>query len=207
LISQSVASDYPPNKQLHCGNCDRDFLFKNALPLSGDGSSGVAAAASTTPATAAAAISSPIQMQEVRSRNPVVTWAFGLILLLMLLKTARPFMATLKGPEFLFFYGFVLIASIVVLAALRNIWEDSMHVTFLILILFEAIGVTRFIDGSNAGMHKFSIMFVMMGMGGIMMFARSDQFSSNSSSSNCGSSCGSSCSGCGGGGGCGGCGG
>ena len=199
LISQSVASDYPANKRIHCGNCGREFQFKNALPVGGD---------SVSAAVSVAAPSSVIQAQEVRAPHPMITWILGLILLLIVLKTARPFMATLKGPEFLVFYVVVLVAIIIAAARARARWEDSLSITLVGLIIYEAIGVLRYIDGSAAGMHKFDIMFLMMGVGGLLMFARAEHFSGNSSSSGCSSSgCGSSCSGCGGGGGCGGCGG
>lgn len=203
LRSQALASDFSANKRVYCGNCGRDFVFKNALPVAGYSKP------ADTSATAAAESGAAIEVQELRSRNPVLTWALGLIFLLVVLKIARPFMATLKGPEFLIFYGFTLAVAVTGVVKLREVWEDSWHVAILGLIFIESMGVLRYIDGSAAGMHKFTIMFFMMGIGGLLMFLRAEHFSGSSSSGGCSdfSSCGSSCSGCGGGGGCGGCGG
>ena len=203
LASQTIASGYSADKQIHCGNCHRDFTLRNALPVSDSAGSSISAA------TAAAEPASALEMEVVQYRNPVLTWLFGFILFILLMNLARPFMLGLKGPGFLFFYGIVLVGIFVGLQLLRKLWEDSLHVSLVALILFEALGVVRYIDGTAIGMHRFGIMFIMMGLGGVLMFMRFESSFGSSSSSSCSwfGGC-SSCSGCGGGcGGCGGCGG
>jgi hypothetical protein len=113
-------------------------------------------------------------------------------------------MATLKGPEFLEFYLILFVAILALLIMLRKLWGDTLHLTVIALLVFEGIGIVRFMDASAAGMHKFQIMFIMMGVGGVLFFLRAHHMNDASWSSDC-SSC-SNCSGCGGGGGCGGCG-
>jgi uncharacterized membrane protein YgcG len=213
LITQSLPGDYPPTQKVYCGNCGRDFLFKNALPVSDKGIPG----AGLSGAGLSGEVTAPVPPQsesEIPAKknsflNAVITWALGLILMWLVLQIARPIMATLKGPGFLFFYGVVFIAILISVSQLRKVWYDSAQISILGLIIYEAIGVARFNDGSAAGMHKFEFMFFMMVIGGFLMFTGWQNSSgSSSSSSSCSSSNGgSSCSGCGGGGGCGGCGG
>ena len=201
LASQTVSSSYPADKRIHCGNCDRDFTLGNALTASNtEMPNNIVVARQSEPTI-------NMQMEIVQTRNPIVTWLFGLIMLLMIMSYARPFMATLRGPGFLLFFAIILVVTLFGINWLRKAWEDSLHVTLITLILFESLGVLRYIDGSATGLHRFTIMFIMMAVGGILIFARAEYMANNSSSGGC-SGCSSSCSGCGGGcGGCGGCGG
>ena len=197
LVSQTVKQDISPNQQLHCGNCQRSFAAKNGLPLKEDSAISYA---NNTPLTPASVVTT----QPAASRNVIVTWLLGFVLWIFTISKARPYMASLKGPDFLEFYIIVFFTILVILILARRLWEDTMHVTLIALLIFEGIGIVRYIDASAAGMHKFQIMFFMMGVGGVLFFVRAHHTNNMSWSSDC-SSC-SSCSGCGGGGGCGGCG-
>jgi len=200
LASQPVKKDISPNQQLHCGNCKRSFAVKSGLPLNEDS---VISYTSDEPSTSV----SVIETQPAVTRNVIAAWVTGFIIWTFTISKARPYMATLKGPDFLEFYFIVFIAILVILIVLRKLWEDSKHLSVIALLVFESIGLVRFIDASAAGMHKFQFMFIMMGVGGVLFFLRAHHMNNVSWSSDC-SSCSncSSCSGCGGGGGCGGCG-
>jgi hypothetical protein len=200
LLSQPVKKNVSPDKVLHCGNCQRDFTVKNGLPLKEGGMLSYATAPATTTTNA-----SVTNVEPATTRNVVITWIFGAIIGLMVIKTSRSFIAPYGGPEFLTFYFFLFMAVWLSLVAIRKIWEDSAHVTLIALFIFEGVGLIRYIDASAAGMHKFGYMFMMMAVGAVLLFSRYDHTNGNNWYDSSCSSC-SSCSGCGGGGGCGGCG-
>jgi len=201
LLSQPVKTGISSDKILHCGNCKRDFAVKDGLPLKEGG----AIAYATEPSSSATAIKSGIStIEPVTTRNVAITWIFGVIIGLIVVRTSRSYIAPLNGPDFLFFYFFLFIGIWLSTAFMRKIWEDSVHVTLIALFIFEYVGLIRYLDASAAGMHKFNFMFIMMAVGAVLLFTRYDHSSGNDWSDS--SSCGSSCSGCGGGGGCGGCG-
>jgi uncharacterized membrane protein YgcG len=137
------------------------------------------------------------------------------------------FLGTMKGPEFLglfIFWFFLMWGS---LLFLRYRGFDTPVVTVGCLLIFEGLGVARIWIGSEAELHHWTILIVMMFIGPwffvirleqLQEFARNSRNNNNSCSagggcSSSGSSGGSgSGSGCGGGGscgggGCGGCGG
>lgn len=201
LLSQPVKTGVSANKILHCGNCKRDFAVKNGLPLK----EGETIAYATEPSSSTTALKSGIStIEPVTTRNVAITWIFGAIIWLIVGRASRSYIAPLNGPDFLFFYFFLFIGIWLSTAVMRKIWEDSMHVTLIALLLFEGIGLIRFFDASAAGMHKFNFMFIMMAIGAVLLFSRYDHSGSSNWSDSSG--CSSSCSGCGGGGGCGGCG-
>ena len=197
LASQPVKKDISPNQQLHCGNCKRSFAVKNGLPLNEDS---VVSYANSVPSVPADIINT----HQAATGTVIATWIIGFIIWIFTISKARPYMATLNGPDFLDFYFIVFIAIIVILIVLRKFWLDTMHFSIIAFLIFEGIGLIRYIDASAAGMHKFLIMFIMMGVGGVLFFLRAHHMDEVDWSSDC-SSC-SNCSGCGGGGGCGGCG-
>lgn len=202
LLSQPVKKNISPDKILHCGNCKRDFAVKNGLPLKEGG----AVAYATNPLSSTTAIKTGISTVEpVTTRNVAITWIFGAIAGLIVMRISRSHVAPLNGPDFLFFYFFLYIGIWLSTAVTRKIWEDSLHVTVIALLIFAGVGLIRYLDASATGMHKFSFMFMMMAIGAVLLFARFDHSSRNNRHDN--SSCSSGCSGCGGGGGCGGCGG
>lgn len=201
LASQPVKKDISPNLQLHCGNCKHSFTVRNGLPLQEGEAINYASEASSIPV-------SVIDIQPGVRRNVLFTWVMGIMIWILVVSQVRPYMALLKGPGFLGFYLIVFIVIMVILIAMRSLWEDSAHVSIIALLIFESIGLVRFIDASAAGMHKFGFMFIMMGVGGVLCFLRAhhmDNVSWSGNDSSCSGS--SSCGGCGGGGGCGGCGG
>jgi hypothetical protein len=114
------------------------------------------------------------------------------------------FLGTMKGPEFLvlFFVWFLLLFGGVLL--LRWWGFDTPLTTLTGFVLFEALGVARFVIGSANGMQNWGIMAFMMILGGIAFFTRGSSLSGGALSGDSGGGCGSN-EGCGGGG-CGGCG-
>jgi uncharacterized membrane protein YgcG len=115
------------------------------------------------------------------------------------------FLGTMKGPEFLvlFFVWFLLLFGAVLL--LRRWGFDTPVTTLTGFVLFEALGVARYLIGSASGMRKWEIMVFMMILGGIAFFTRGSSSRGGALSGDSGGGCGS--DGGGGGGGCGGCGG
>jgi len=204
LLSQKVSSAIAGNERLYCGNCHRSFLFRDALPLD----SGVTIPGADNKSDAIPKVVEVV----VPEGNPWLIWSVMIIVALVVMIIARPYMQSLKGPEFLGFYFKYFLGCLVALWLMRKYWDDSAHVTFTGLFLFESVGLLRLVDGYAAGMHKFTFLYLMMGIGAVLYFIRAEHFSSdrNSSGSSCSgfSSCSSCGSGCGGGcGGCGGCGG
>lgn len=192
LSAQSIAKQTPPEKRIYCGNCRHDFQYRNGLALSNADQASTTTTANnlTGKATTAQATGSP-----------VVIWLAGLLLAGMALLLVRSHIQPMRGPDFLVFYVLLFIGIWIGVVVLRKMTNDNQHITLLGLALFELVGVVRFIDGTAAGMHKFGAMFIIMIIGGVLLFIRSDHFN-NSGNGSC-----SSCSGCGGGcGGCGGCG-
>jgi len=204
LSSQPVNKGVSPDKLLYCGNCQRKFAVKNGLPLTETGTVSYSKSASPTLSSSRVNIT---QLQATTSRNVTVTWIFGLMLMFMVVSSSRTFIMPMQGLEFIVFYLFLFFGVWFALVAMRIFWEDSIQVTLIALITFEAVGVVRYMDASAVGMHKFGFMIAMMVVGAILLFTRYDNYSGEDWSS--GSGCSSSCSGCGSGcgGGCGGCGG
>ncbi len=141
--------------------------------------------------------------------------------MLALLSNFRHPLETLRGPEFLLVYGFWFLACWSGLLFLRSCGLDRPLTTVLVLASFEALGVARFLVGSAAGMHRWTFLFLMMGIGALFFLIRvrrsegplratSHSTSSFVDSSIGGGGCGGGGDGGGGGcggGGCGGCGG
>lgn len=118
------------------------------------------------------------------------------------------FLHTMSGPDFLqLYFGWFLVTWIGMLIVRHRI-SDSSLTSLGGLILFEALGAARYLDGAAHGMTKWSFLGLMMVIGGFFFVLRAENFSQGSSSGCGGSSCGG--GGCGGGGcgggGCGGCG-
>lgn len=123
----------------------------------------------------------------------------------------KDFVETVRGPEFLvLFFGWFLLCWTTLLA-LRKTGRDHPLTTIVMLMLFEGVGVARYVIGSAAGMECWNGLFLMMAIGALFFIVRehatgTHQDGGGTSSSSCstgGGGCGS--AGCGGGG-CGGCG-
>jgi hypothetical protein len=132
-----------------------------------------------------------------------------------LLSNFRHPLETLRGPEFLVVYAVWFFVCWSGLLFLRSCGLDRPLTTILALALFEALGLARFLIGSAMGLHRWTFLFLMMGIGALFFLTRArradggtrDTSSATSSfvdSSVGGGGCGG--GGCGGGG-CGGCGG
>jgi hypothetical protein len=115
------------------------------------------------------------------------------------------FLGTMKGPEFLvlYFVWFLLLFGAVFL--LRRWGFDTPWTTRIGVLLFEALGIARFVIGSAQGMHMWAIMFTMMALGPFAFWVRGGDSNGGGFHFDVGGGCGSD-GGCGGGG-CGGCGG
>ena len=120
---------------------------------------------------------------------------------------------TMKGPDFLKLYFVWFLATWIGVLMLRKHGFDTPSTTIVGVVLFEALGVGRYLLGSAHGMHNWLFLFLMMGGGMFFFVLRAHHFDQSggggwsgcSSGGGCGSS---SCGGGGcGGGGCGGCGG
>ncbi|HEY5704112.1 MAG TPA: hypothetical protein VIS96_00895 [Terrimicrobiaceae bacterium] len=114
------------------------------------------------------------------------------------------FLGTMKGPEFVALYvvWFLLLFGAVLL--LRRWGFDTRVTTLTGFVLFEGLGVARYLIGSANGMQNWGFMAPMMIVGGVMFFTRGSSSNGGALSSDSGGGCGSD-GGCGGGG-CGGCG-
>jgi uncharacterized membrane protein YgcG len=126
------------------------------------------------------------------------------------------FMHTMRGPEFLVFYGIWFFIVFVAVWIARKCDRDTPLITVAGLCAFELPGIVRIIIGSQHGMHRWWFLVILMILGFIAFLLRAEHFDglgSGNCNSSCSSSSSSSCSsgggGCGGGGGggCGGCGG
>lgn len=118
------------------------------------------------------------------------------------------FLSTVPGPVFLLIYllwFFLVWATVLVL---RQTGYDTKLTTIGGLVLFEGLGLVRFVLGSSHGMHNWTGLFIMMGVGALFFLVRLDHLGGGNSSGSCSGGSVSSCGGssCGGGG-CGGCGG
>ena len=115
----------------------------------------------------------------------------------------------LKGVEFLWLYSFLAICGGV--TAIGADFHDLGKIrTFIAcVILFEVVGVVRFLYGSSIGMEKFGFLFMMMAGYPLLgaMFLSKNANNGDDSGWFLGSSCCGGGGGGGGGGGCGGCGG
>jgi len=134
------------------------------------------------------------------------------------------------GPSFLVYYGVCFVLLLVATWVLRLVWRDNWWLNFAALVVFEALGVHRYLTGTAQGMSKWGFLILMMVFGGLAFLFSTRRSSgreagdaespggfyflgscSTYSGGSCsgGGGCGSSCGGGGGcgGGGCGGCGG
>jgi hypothetical protein len=118
------------------------------------------------------------------------------------------FLETMRGPAFLGLYFGWFILTWGGMLLVRHKVADSVWTSLGGLVLFESVGVTRYLVGEAHGLHKWGFLFAMMIIGALFFLARTDSVRSGSGGWG-GSSCGG--GGCGGGGcgggGCGGCGG
>lgn len=133
LASQTENDSNSPDSPYYCGNCKRAFLYKNALPLSGarldfgnpgDGQSAAADLSAHSSFNYAGA--GDIKLQSSNNANSIpynvviepalstvaslITWTIALLILFLIIATARPYMMGIKGPEFLFQYVLYLVA-------------------------------------------------------------------------------------------------
>jgi hypothetical protein len=127
------------------------------------------------------------------------------------------FFRTMMGPDFLVLYAGWLVLVLFMVVLLRNTGHDTWFTSLGGLFMYEVPGAIRILVASQAGMHKFGFLIVMM-IAGFFIFLFRVQGNGGGgegggfwvSSCGGGGSCGggSSCGGGGcGGGGCGGCGG
>lgn len=196
LFTMSRGEDYAPDTVLECASCGRRFVFKEALP------------------PAKSAVSDSVA-EEDRPEPEIGATDFrklvvaGSIIALVAALVTIWVDPKLGGPDFILVYAICGLVTVLGQVVIRNGWKDLMVISVLAFAVFEIIGVTRIIHGYYfLEMRRWSVLLIMMGIGGLLHFARSQP--GNGGGSGWGTSCSSGCSSCGGGGcggGCGGCGG
>src|SRR5262245_11011055 len=119
------------------------------------------------------------------------------------------FLQTMRGPEFLALYAVWFVLTFGGMFIVRHIVSDTIWTSLAGLLVFEGLGLARYLVGSAHGMQNWEFLFAMMFIGALFFLVRAQHMKSNSDGSWWGGSCGG--GGCGGGGcgggGCGGCGG
>lgn len=202
LSSQPMPQDTPANKRIYCGTCRQNFNYGEGLTLDG-----IKPVVSRETAPQPASNIHVNKTTGFSARDMFIILA-GIILFIFTVFPARLYVQDMRGTEFLTFYVIFFIVIWLSVVIFRTWLDSNSFVTYIGLIIFEAVGVFRYIDASAAGMSKFSYMYMIMFFGAVLLFLRmkdSSDFSRGNNCSGC-SSC-SSCSGCGSScGGCGGCG-
>src|ERR1700722_12544318 len=79
------------------------------------------------------------------------------------------FFHTMPGEDFLVLYAVWLLVTWVMVLVLRAKDFDTPITTISGLVLFEGVGVLRYLIGSAHGMHRWGFMAAMM-VGGIFFF-------------------------------------
>ncbi len=178
---------------IYCGNCNQKFTISTALPSSNDFS---------RPQEDLVEINAVHIPDHI---NPVILWITSLAVFIVALVIARPLMAIPKGPGFLVYYSVFFLFLWAAVIFIRNYLDDHPHVTLIGLAIFEGIGIIRYFDASAVGMKNFGMLLMMMVIGGLLLFLRSehinnrgDSWSSTDAGGGCSSGCGSGCGGCGG---------
>jgi hypothetical protein len=127
------------------------------------------------------------------SGNGVRELVLVLLIAFIALLSYVAFASDLKGPEFLGYYFVLLVA----LLLSKSIFEDDLS-RFAPFVLFETVGLWRYVEGSLHGMHRFGYLFGLMLVGGFLFFLSASSFSGSgrgaSRTSRCSSSSSSSCS-------------
>ena len=180
--------------KIRCIDCSRYFDLSAAIPASSSGGLGPASSVAINPpslnffwfGTAVMVLAAGF-----------FTWAFH---------------ARFDGVTFLLTYALLGVVLFVGQWMLRAGWYDGHAVSVAAFVIYESVGVVRYLHGHyQLGMEKFTIMFVMMGVGWLAFFLPIGGYGGGGGGGWIGCSggggCGGSSSSCGGGGGCGGCGG
>jgi hypothetical protein len=194
LCEKAVPQDIAVDKSLKCKECSRTYEFQNALPAAGD-----AAPQSVAPEL-------HMRSHEDRLQRVLIVGGIAVFLCVWCLSI---YASDLDGPSFLMLYLFSGIAGLLISNVVRWNYMDSFFVSTLAAVFFVLLGVLRYIDATAQGMSNFSAIWIMMVIGVVFYFVRSDTSGSKNKTTFfgcCGAGCGSSCGG-GCGGGCGGCGG
>ena len=193
LLAQTVPKDIRTDASLNCARCERRFDFANALPVK----------ASPAPDV----VESPTPDDVVGRRGRVL--AIGIPAALAFVAFAHSVTRDLDGPQFVlsfFFFGLVLLMCANVV---RWNYADSFVPSVLAAGAVAAVAALRFIQGVQAGMEDFELMFIVGAIGFATFFVRLVNRDGNKSkftffghcggcgSGSCGSSCGGGCGGCG----------
>ena len=176
------------DRRLRCPRCTRQFSLAKALPSTGTAS--VAATVTRQPPTVGLGAGA---------------WLLALVIGFLMVEYSRTWTPSVRGPEFLTYYVITLIGLLIASGVLRSRVQDIDEFRWMGFLIYEAIGVFRFIDGYALGMRRYLLLIALMVIGGAFFFTRADHRRNRNNSD--GSGCGAGTSGCGGGGGGGGCGG
>ncbi len=177
-----------PDAEVRCNYCDRTSRWSSWLP------------AHDLPTDSSSSVPKVGDGPLWRSRK-----IQGLCILLFLMAwgyTSYLYMASLNGPQFLRYYAVVFGLTWFGSLVARDVWGEEWIYSIIPCIFYEGVGVIRLITGMMSGMHRFTLMLVMMAIGGCIFFLR---VKSGGGGYGLGGSC--AIGGCGGGGGGGGCGG
>ncbi len=190
LATNSVAKNSSVNKIINCNKCKRKFEFKDALPMKTE----------NHPESVSSKVLNEIYQLENLS---ISNWVISVIAIILIIIVVRLYDIDMLGSDFIVFYIFTFIITILINTLCRWYWKDILSVSILGFVLFELIGVVRYIDASNNAMQNFSGLQATMFIGGVLFFVRAKHFnntgnSSGDSSSCSGGSCGGGCGGCGG---------
>ncbi len=190
LATNSVVKNASVSKVITCNKCKRKFEFKDALPMKTE---------NNIKPISSKALSEIRQLENLSISN----WVISIIGIILIVIVVRLYDMDMLGSDFIVFYIFTFIITILVNTLCRWYWKDILSVSILGFVLFELIGVVRYIDALNNDMQNFSGLQATMFIGGVLFFVRTKHFNNtDNSSGDCSSCSGGSC-----GGGCGGCGG
>ena len=189
LHKHSVTKNISVNKILICERCGKSFEFQNALPDKDSVNK----------------LNNAVSISEITVTDVVGVkfWLFSLLLCLLSFTYIRDYTVDMNGPGFLGFYFLLFFIVWVFSSVIRWFWIVSDEVSKVGFVLFEGVGVLRFIDGWSLGMRDFEIMIIMMVLGGFIFFLRAEHMQGSGNSSGCsgcssGGGCGGGCGGCGG---------
>ena len=187
LGGHSVAVDTPTTQMLECEYCGRYFEFNNALP----------SLAKVEKAQKAVADHVAIREYAQASRKLIL---FALFVIMLLLIGVRLYTQAMDGPDFLWFYLKMFFACWVLSLLIRFLWFDFNWIRLFAFAIFEGSGGIRLINAWLTGASPYSLLMLMMLIGGLLLAVRLTVSTSRGSGGDAGGTSG----GCGGCGGCGG---
>ena len=147
-----------PEDPLECDNCGQFFSFVEALnPIESSAMPRIARIEGSDSAVGAWIYA--LAMIGLTAAACMSTWSWG---------------RDLDHGIFFFYFFAVAFAMMLIQFGVRRFWDDRPLVTFMAIILVEAIVVTRIVEVDQAGLTNFTLMLFLMVMGGIVQLVRND---------------------------------